>query len=878
MFKTKILKNVIICLLVVFATSGVSLFCINSIYNFNKNNNHVTEAYASNDIMSLTTWDFDGGHEVKKNSNFDSFSRYVISDCNGLQTFSQLVNWGTEEFSGKSVYLTNDIDCGGNNLNIGWWYQGGFLGAGAGNRYFKGNLFDGQNYTISNFVVPGTFYRETGFYKTADSCGLFSCIDSETTIQNLRLSNYSLALDSSSDYVSAGGIVGYLNGGKIQKCIVEDFSVSVDFSYLCLGGIFGVGYGTISNCLVKNVTVNQSKNTAGIGPADSPYCFDVEANSDGYMDVSYYIHPYYPTKASQITACVIANFNCDDDFAMTEYVKNCNEENGTPYYTDYGHDITYCKNKANDISGLSCSATGGDSGATWYYVSDYNNGYPYLRQFIKDWKTVNFEVGSGQGSVSMSSIVVPSSVTASKNGSFITVGQKISATPSTGYFFESWEGGVDGTLFIANFTTTPYTLTFANAKIWLNETNISPSETTFNVDHNTSISVSHRSGEGPLELTYSFVDLSGKNCSVVYDIPEGYNLINPGTVTNITSNRTITPVLELGNFKLTFKYSAGSYIKTGQFGGGNYFEDLVYTIRGGSSVKFDEYNLKFEIRDINLIFNNVSTVYYIQSSGVRYDGLKIKMGGKEVDISALDYITGDVEIMPIFVGNVTVTFGSVNGASIILSESQSRTITMELNSVIEANLSPDRKTLTYTKNNEELITYVVTDNFGSHDDYNVLFAGSVTVVNDMTITPEIKNVIYKVNFAKEDNMNVATMSELRVNYSPPGLGGLFPIFQPYTYEVKYGTTILFEYTNVNGILTYVYTLKDNDTIIAIITYEMKDSNYAMQFEFENGEIIAIKNGLDEIYDNGHEYKLTRDEGVETISPTFDFKRYGINLN
>lgn len=869
MFKTKILRNIILCLLIVFATSGVSLICFNSIYHFHNINNINPKAYDSNDIMSLTSWDFDGNHEVKKNSDFDSFSSYVISDHNGLQTFSQLVNWGTEEFSGKSVYLTNDIDCGGNNVNIGWWYQGGVFGIGAENRYFKGNLFDGQNYTISNFVVPGTFYKESTDQNSFDY-GLFSCIESNTTIQNLRLKDNSFPIDpdaiSAYTWHTAGGMVGYLNGGTIKNCIVENLNVTVDSTVgLCLGGIFGVGYGTISNCLVKKVTIPNAESTVGIGPAEAPYWISTNAGGTNLQ-----VRQFYSTSGTTISNCVVQNVQKSTTFANFIYMDRCDTLGGNYITGSRDHTITTCINQSNNLTGfLDWSSTGGTSGNTWYYVSDYNSGYPYLRQFIKDWKTVNFRVGSGNGTVSMSSIVVPSAVTAIKNGSFITVGQTISATPSTGYFFESWEGENDGTLFIANFTTTPYTLTFKNAETWQKETNISPSETTFNVDHNTSISVSHRTGEGPLKLIYSFVDLSGKNCSVVYDIPEGYNLRNPGNVTNITSNRNITPNLELGNFTVTFKYSAGCCIKTGQFGGDKYFKDLVYTIRGGSSIEFDAINLEFEFDNLSWGSNRL---YYIKSSGVRYDGLKIKMGGKEVDISALDYITGDVEIMPIFVGNVTVTFGSVDGTSIILSGSQSRTISVELNSVIEANLSPDRKILTYTKNNEELITYVVTNSFGS--DYDVLFAQSVTVVNDMTITPQIKNVIYKVTFAKEDSLNIATMSERKINYSPPGSVGLFPIFQPYTYEVKYGTTILFEYTNVNGILTYVYTLKNGDTIIAEITYNLRNNLYSMQLGYNEDGKVILKNGMDGQNVNGYEYVLTKDEGVETISPTFGYKQYG----
>jgi len=357
-----------------------------------------------------------------------SYTNFEILDLAGLKSFAALINHGTKtsdgvktDFAGKNVRLSNNINCttssGGafegtisNTFtpSIGGRYHGKWDmdGASSENRYFKGN-FDGQNHTIYNFNLNPVKNEDinftNGMYRNeADTFGFFSCIGSNSTIQNLKLSNYtfSISAETSSDGQSIGGIVGYLNGGTITNCVVKDFSVSATYEVdamgtdkgMCLAGIFGVGYGTVSNCYVEAVSINNYCYLAGIGPADSPY----EYNSTGLVSGS--VSCYFGTSSSSISQCVVRNINGTNCLSGDQG----NYEYAFPYYyayehllveeREYDHSITNCQNAAGNNLDSACSSEGGSDGTVWYYGGpDYNSNYPYLRQFISGWVGINFD-------------------------------------------------------------------------------------------------------------------------------------------------------------------------------------------------------------------------------------------------------------------------------------------------------------------------------------------------------------------------------------------------------------------------------------------------------------------------------------------------------
>lgn len=123
--------------------------------------------------------------------------------------------------------LMNDIDCGGLALPP--------IGTDSNNA-FRG-LFDGQGYTISNFVAS-----------PAEYIGLFGY--NSGTIRNLNVADFDLHTESTntSGAVNVGGIAGY-NAGLIEKCSAQNGNIYIKIINTRHGGLIaGTSSGTIRNC------------------------------------------------------------------------------------------------------------------------------------------------------------------------------------------------------------------------------------------------------------------------------------------------------------------------------------------------------------------------------------------------------------------------------------------------------------------------------------------------------------------------------------------------------------------------------------------------------------------------------------------------------
>ncbi len=95
---------------------------------------------------------------------------------------------------------------------------------------FKGT-FNGNGKTISNFSITET----DDFQKYY---GLFGAIGKEATIKDLTIKDAYIKLDSNYMFY-AGGIVGYVEGGKISNCIVQNAEFTGDGKEIHLGAIAG---------------------------------------------------------------------------------------------------------------------------------------------------------------------------------------------------------------------------------------------------------------------------------------------------------------------------------------------------------------------------------------------------------------------------------------------------------------------------------------------------------------------------------------------------------------------------------------------------------------------------------------------------------------
>ena len=194
---------------------------------------------------------------------------YVIGNEKQLKWFGAYVNAGNTGVNGK---LTDNIDLEG----IAWTPIGNST-----NKYT--GIFDGQNYTITNFS-----YTATG-----DNNGLFGYINNATiknfSIGGVLTSGYnkngvvgyikglstvsrihsSLTINVPNCKGHTGGIVGGDEGATTDKPVVEycEYSGTLTHSGTgdCQAGILGyTGYGTVRNCIFSGTISGESSRYAGI--------------------------------------------------------------------------------------------------------------------------------------------------------------------------------------------------------------------------------------------------------------------------------------------------------------------------------------------------------------------------------------------------------------------------------------------------------------------------------------------------------------------------------------------------------------------------------------------------------------------------------------
>lgn len=147
---------------------------------------------------------------------------YEIQSATGLSNLAALVNEGNN-FSGKTITLTDDIDLDG----INWTPIGSNANPFAGK-------FDGRSSTISNLNVnsPKEAFK-----------GLFGRLVEPGTISNVSINNATVKGLS-----QVGAIVGSAYTGSVSNCHVSG-DIAIEGNYQ-VGGIAGNGYATISNCSV----------------------------------------------------------------------------------------------------------------------------------------------------------------------------------------------------------------------------------------------------------------------------------------------------------------------------------------------------------------------------------------------------------------------------------------------------------------------------------------------------------------------------------------------------------------------------------------------------------------------------------------------------
>ena len=402
-------KSVIITIIMLI---GIMVFSAFSLVVFNVLKSKKNEQYNLNVEAAYTFDDSNGRIEKTSDSRYSSNSVFYITTPTGLNEFSVSVAYGCD-FSGKNVYLSNDINMAGYNWQpIGASMDGDVLHETS--EYFKGN-FNGQGYTVSNLSTTiNDSPRGSRFY-----LGFFTKLYGDLTVQNLKIKNFTINLTEDHGYAHAGSIAGSTEEGSVQikNCLIDNFKVNNVITGSYFGGVVGYIHScetSIYNCAINNVTIDAAESSYVGGFVGKIYVYDS----------SQYGNPIEGKLT--MNNCYIYNLSAKDAtpivFSPAGSVLGINSPYGGSTYDDqyYNYEITNCVargcgtyalNKtnvgslsacsnimtnvhktANTTSGLDVSSVGGTSGtSTWYYgANDYNGGYPYLRQFVPSWYKVYF--------------------------------------------------------------------------------------------------------------------------------------------------------------------------------------------------------------------------------------------------------------------------------------------------------------------------------------------------------------------------------------------------------------------------------------------------------------------------------------------------------
>ena len=221
-------------------------------------NNLVQDQYAQSKSceISYSVRAVQGNAHVLNPGATDAPSEIIIDTVDELYAFANDVNVNGNSYAGKTVYLGANLDLGGMA-----WTPIGQSGDVYAKTYFQG-VFDGQNYTISNFKIDSEAGREWYY-----ASGFFGFTDvGANTIKNLKLDGITVKGEH-----WVGGIVGFATADVIN-CEVKNSTIigvydTDDRDGDKVGGI--VGYANtngvvIDGCKATNVTVQASRDVAPI--------------------------------------------------------------------------------------------------------------------------------------------------------------------------------------------------------------------------------------------------------------------------------------------------------------------------------------------------------------------------------------------------------------------------------------------------------------------------------------------------------------------------------------------------------------------------------------------------------------------------------------
>ncbi|MEG1913101.1 MAG: Ig-like domain-containing protein [Cloacibacillus sp.] len=194
-------------------------------------------------VVAAPTENWAASADTKWYDDNKTSSAFTITTAAQLAGLAKLVNAGSEDFSDKTITLSNDID-----LSAGEW-----TAIGTYAQPFKGT-FNGGGHAIT-----GLYINEAG----AEDQGLFGQIGSMGAVKGIRLSG----CVTGGDFV--GGVAGQnsrgvqdlnINGSTVTNCTMTG-SVNGTSG---VGGAAGVNFGAVTNCAATGSVTGTDGSVGGV--------------------------------------------------------------------------------------------------------------------------------------------------------------------------------------------------------------------------------------------------------------------------------------------------------------------------------------------------------------------------------------------------------------------------------------------------------------------------------------------------------------------------------------------------------------------------------------------------------------------------------------
>lgn len=288
----------------------------------------------------------------------------TIANADQLAGLGELVSGGND-FSGKTVSLTNDVNLGGAGVKD----EGGkllFYPIGYTSEGYKGSFsgtFDGTGHTISNLYQNGwemTGTYDAGYYN--DAMGLFGYVYNGT-VKNLTLNQFEMVME----FAPMGCVTAY-GGGEF--CTFENIALTSCHPQTYNTGVAGiVGWDTSNDDVVtdytfKNITIDQTNTITalwgtwdcaagglmgrlhGTSTASMENCH-VAAKMDVYNDVCAN-YQYYWYRYCGMLIGTVDKTKKENGYTVLD-LTNIEAKNCTVNFGDW-NDYYYCELVANSLA------------------------------------------------------------------------------------------------------------------------------------------------------------------------------------------------------------------------------------------------------------------------------------------------------------------------------------------------------------------------------------------------------------------------------------------------------------------------------------------------------------------------------------------------